>query len=151
VVDETTLPKLLTGLQDFAHDLLKSAGGFPPFGGTVSSSGEFGLVVNMNDLSKSTPDAALQYITNALQSDAGKQEALGVVFMAHMSSPGEAAQAAAIYTLHVRGSDPIDIIEPFARDQSGQVTYGEFLRRASAMRLFADDRPLASKGWPRAN
>ena len=151
MTDENTLPKLLQGLQDFSHDLLKSAGGFPPFGGTVSSSGEFGLVVNMNDVSKTTAEANLQYIIGALQSEAGKNDAMGVAFTVLMQSPGEANQTAVIYTLHVRGADPIDIIEPYAHDKSGQVQYGEYLRRPSPLKVFADDRPLTSKGWPRAN
>src|SRR5262249_11227900 len=146
-----TLPKLLQGLQDFAHDLLKSAGGFPPFGGAVSSSGQFGLVVNMNDLSKKTGQENLDYIIGALQSEAEQNDAMGVSFSVTMQSQDGSKQTAVIYTLHVRGSDPIDIIEPYVRDASGETQYGEFLKRPSPLKVFADDRPLTSKGWPRGN
>jgi hypothetical protein len=151
VTDDTTLPKLLQGLQDLAHDLLTSAGGFPPFGGTVSSSGEFGIVFNGNDVSQSKPDAALQYILGALQAQAGQNDAMGVAFTARAEMEGQPSQSVTIYTLHQRGADPIDIIEPFTRDPSGQVHYGEALERASPLRIFIDDRPLTSKIWPRAN
>lgn len=151
MTDDTTLPKLLQGLQDLAHDLLKSAGGFPPFGGTVSSSGELGIVFNGNDVSQSKPDAALQYILGALQAQAGQHDAMGVAFTARAEMEGQPGQSVTIYTLHQRGANPIDIIEPFARDQSGQVQYGELSSRQSPLRVFVDDRPLTSKIWPRAN
>jgi hypothetical protein len=109
------LNKLLDEARNFAGSLIGSSGGFPPFGLTVASDGQVGLVMFQAAPGISGAEF-VKRLAASVRSQAGKDKlrAAAVAYMISVEIQSQPVTAIEVAAQHRTGK-PLEIISPFKR------------------------------------